>query len=73
MGCEGPLDLCEPGHTRVLQQVQTGATVASGGAALVDVELGPLAVELGFRDITAACGVSGRAFHSSEQGERYEQ
>jgi len=69
MGCEGPLDLCEPGHTRVLQQVQTGATVASGGG----VELGPLAVELGFRDITAACGVSGRAFHSSEQGERYEQ
>jgi hypothetical protein len=36
----------------VLQQVQT-ATAAGDGAALVDVELGPLAVELRLGDVAA--------------------
>jgi len=42
-----PGDLSEPGHARVLQEVQPSSAVTGDSLAAVNVQLGPLAVEFG--------------------------
>jgi hypothetical protein len=51
-GClKGPCDLTEPRHTGMPKKIKAPTAVAGGGYAIVYVELGPLAIQLGLGDI----------------------
>jgi len=50
----GPLDVPEPCHLRVLQEIEATAAVAGDSLHFVDVELGSLAIELGARRCSRA-------------------
>ena len=52
-GLEWPRNLSEPRHARVLQKIQTAATETPHRATTVNMELGSLAIELGFGDVAA--------------------
>ena len=49
-----PRHLPQPRRAGVTEQIETTAAVAGDGAALANVELGPLAVELRFGDVPPA-------------------
>src|SRR5262249_21036156 len=48
-----PRERLEPGHARMAQQIAAWAAVARHGAAVADVDLGPLPIELGLGDVAA--------------------
>jgi hypothetical protein len=48
---DGPTNVAEPDKSRMAEQWQGATTEGRGGAAVRDVDLGPLAVELGLSDV----------------------
>jgi hypothetical protein len=64
-----PSDVAQPRHADVPKQIETTAAVTGNGAALADVELGALAIELRLGEVTSVLklGSSVRRSHSMKR------
>ena len=66
-GAHGRRERPKPGHARMAQQIASSAAVAGYGAAIVDVHLSALPIELGFGESTTRT-LHGRPRAASDPG-----